>query len=99
MGDGWGENAYLNRQLHFRDYQRLLVYENGVYFIDTYRYLASKIRDIYAVLKKLNPMISGEDRGFAGDCCYTTQRHFIDCMLDDKDFETNRFEYLKTLVV
>jgi predicted dehydrogenase len=170
MGDGWGENAYLDRQPYFRDYPRLLVYENGVHFIDTYRYLAGEVKDVYAVLKKLNPVIAGEDyaavifnfasgatgiwdanrynecnfdkprytfgemlvdanggsirlyldgritiqslgekerthdyhhedRSFSGDCCYTTQRHFIDRMLDGKPFETNGHEYLKTLVV
>ena len=170
MGDSWGQDAYLSRQPYFRDYPRLLVYENGVHFIDTYRYLAGEVRDVYAVLKKLNPIIAGEDcgvvifnfasgatgiwdanrynecnyenarytfgeflvngnsgsirlyldgkitiqplgeqerthdyfhenRGFAGDCCYTTQRHFIDRILDGKSFETNGPEYLKTLTV
>ena len=47
MGDGQDEDAYLNRQPHFRDYQRFFVYENGVHFINTYRYLASEIRDAY----------------------------------------------------
>ena len=170
MGDGWGQDAYLDRQPYFRDYTRLLVYENGVHFIDTYRYLGGEIKDVYAVLKKLNPVIAGEDyaaiifnfesgatgiwdanrynecnfdkprytfgeflldanegsirlyldgritiqtlgdkernhnykhedRAFSGDCCYTTQRHFIDRMLDGKPFETNGTEYLKTLQV
>ena len=170
MGDGWGEDAYLDRQPYFRDYPRLLVYENGVHFIDTYRYLCGEIKEVYAVLKKLNPVIAGEDYGiiifhfesratgiwdanrynecnfekprytfgellldankgsirlyldgritiqklgdkerlhhynhedhaFCGDCCYTTQRHFIDRMLDGKPFETNGHEYLKTLAV
>ena len=170
MGDGWGANAYLSRQPYFRDYPRLLVYENGVHFIDTYRYLAGEIRRVYAVLKKLNPVIAGEDfgvvvfefesgatglwdanrynesnypnprytfgeflvdanggsirlyhdgrltlqplgeperehvyphekRGFAGDCCYATQRHFIDRLLDGEPFETNGPNYLRTLAV
>jgi predicted dehydrogenase len=170
MGDGWGDDAYLDRQPYFRDYPRLLVYENGVHFIDTYRYLGGEVKEVYAVLRKLNPVIAGEDfaclifhfesgatgiwdanrynecnyenprytfgellldanggsirlyldgritiqllgekerthdyyhedRGFAGDCCYTTQRHFIDRMLDGKPFETNGPEYLKTLAV
>ncbi len=170
MGDGWGQNAYLDRQPYFRDYPRLLVYENGVHFIDTYRYLCGEIKSVYAVLKKLNPVIAGEDyaavifnfssgatgiwdanrynecnyekprytfgellldanegsirlyldgrvtiqplgkeerthdykhedRAFSGDCCYTTQRHFIDRMLDGKPFETSGAEYLKTLKV
>jgi predicted dehydrogenase len=170
MGDGWGQDAYLDRQPYFRDYPRLLVYENGVHFIDTYRYLAGEIESVYAVLKKLNPVITGEDcgaivfnfrsgatglwdanrynecnfdnprytfgemlldagggsirlyldgkltihrlgeperpheyfhedRGFAGDCCYAAQRHFVDRMLDGEPFETNGPEYLKTLAV
>ena len=170
MGDGWGQNAYLDRQPYFRDYPRLLVYENGVHFIDTYRYLGGEIKDVYAVLKKLNPVIAGEDyatvifnfesgatgiwdanrynecnfdnprytfgellldanegsirlyldgritiqslgekerthdyhhedHAFSGDCCYTTQRHFIDRLLDGKPFETDGAEYLKTLKV
>ena len=170
MGDGWGRDAYLNRQPYFRDYPRLLVYENGVHFIDTYRYLAGEIERVYAVLKKLNPVIAGEDcavvvfdfdsgatglwdanrynetnvanprytfgqflvdgdggsirlygdgrltvqklgqpeqehdyvhedRNFSGDCCYFTQRHFIDRLIDGKPFETNGTEYLRTLAV
>ena len=170
MGDGWGEDAYLNRQPYFRDYPHLLIYENGVHFIDTYRYLAGEIRGVYSVLKKLNPVIAGEDcaivvfdfesgasgiwdanrynesnfdnprytfgeflldaeggsirlysdgrltvqplgkteeshdyhhedRGFAGDCCYFAQRHFVDRMLDGQPFETNGDDYLRTLAV
>ncbi|MBE0536291.1 MAG: Gfo/Idh/MocA family oxidoreductase [Phycisphaerae bacterium] len=170
MGDGWGEDAYLARQPYFREYPRLLVYENGVHFIDTYRYLAGEIQRAYAVLKKLNPVIAGEDcaivlfdfesgatglwdanrynevnypsprytfgeclidadggsirlyadgrltvqqlgkaetvhnyphedRNFCGDCVYTTQRHFIDRLLDGAPFETNGQDYLKTLAV
>ncbi|HSV99005.1 MAG TPA: MFS transporter [Sedimentisphaerales bacterium] len=44
MGDGWGQDAYLGRQPYFRDYPHLLVYENGVHFIDTYRYLGGRSR-------------------------------------------------------
>jgi D-apiose dehydrogenase len=40
-----------------------------------------------------------ERRGFAGDCCYFTQRHFVDRMLDGQPFETSGGEYLKTLAV
>jgi predicted dehydrogenase len=170
MGDGWGEDAYLKRQPYFREYPRLLVYETGVHFIDTFRYLAGEIRCVYAILKKLNPVIKGEDfgivvfefvsgavgiwdanrynesncsdprytfgeflldgaggsirlaadgritvqplgkpegphdykhekRAFAGDCCYATQRHFIDRLLDGRPFETDGPEYLRTLAV
>ena len=172
MGDGWGENAYIPRQPYFRDYPKLLVYETGVHFIDTFRYLAGDITRVMAWLRRLNPIIKGEDCGllvfefsdgaigqwdanrynepacplnearytfgeflvegnggslrlgldgritlkklggeeeeviyhhehcgFAGDCCYFTQRHFIDRLLDGAPFETSGEDYLKTLAV
>lgn len=63
MGDGWGENAYLDRQPFFRDYPRLLVYETGVHFVDTFRYLLGEITQVYAQLRRLNPTIRGEETG------------------------------------
>jgi predicted dehydrogenase len=172
MGDGWGENAYIPRQPYFRDYPRLLVYETGVHYIDTFRYLAGEILRVTAWLRRLNPVIKGEDcgllvfefengalgqwdanrfnepacpvtearytfgeflvegntgsirlypdgritikalggvetehaysherRGFAGDCCYIAQRHFIDCLLTGAPCETSGEEYLKTMII
>lgn len=61
MGDGWGDDAYLARQPYFRDYKKLLIYETGVHFIDTFRYHAGEVESVYAILKKLNPVIQGED--------------------------------------
>jgi predicted dehydrogenase len=63
MGDGWGERAYLDRQPFFRDYARLLVYETGVHFVDTFRYLLGEVAEVYANLRRLNPAIRGEDTG------------------------------------
>ncbi len=63
MGDGWGEDAYLSRQPYFRDYKKLLIYETGVHFIDTFRYHAGEVDSVYAILKRLNPVIKGEDAG------------------------------------
>lgn len=63
MGDGWGEQAYIPRQPYFRDYPRLLIYETGVHFIDTFRYLAGDITRVSAWLRRLNPLIKGEDCG------------------------------------
>ena len=34
---------------------------------------------------------------FAGDCVYFLQRHFVDCMLSGDDFESNGFDYLRTI--
>ena len=61
MGDGWGENAYIPRQPYFREYPRLIVYENGIHFIDTFRYLFGEVKEVYAKMRKLNPVIAGED--------------------------------------
>ena len=170
MGDGWGDDAYLARQPFFRDYPRLLVYETGVHFIDTFRYLLGEVTSVYAQLRRLNPVIRGEDagqlllkfesgatalwdanryneveaelprftfgqlrvdatrghlemdtesrmrlkglgepardvdyeretRGFAGDCVYRLQRHFVDCMLSGTPFESTGGDYLKTIEV
>jgi len=62
-GDGWGEDAYLSRQPYFRQMPRLLVHETGVHFIDTFRYLAGEIEEAQGVLRRLNPVIAGEDSG------------------------------------
>jgi kynurenine formamidase len=149
---------------------RLLIHETGVHFVDTFRFLAGEIDEVSAVLRRLNPVIAGEDaglvtfrfasgaiglwdasryhettaddprytfgtllveadggrlrldedgrlfikplgqpereheyacerRGFAGDCAFHTQRHFIECLADGTEFETSGAEYLKTLAV
>jgi len=62
-GDGWGERAYLDRQPFFREYPRLLVYETGVHFIDTFRFLLGEVESVFASLRRHNPAIRGEDAG------------------------------------
>ena len=63
MGDGWYEDAYLARQPFFREYPRLLIYETGVHFIDTFRFLLGEAQSVMAETKRLNPVIKGEDAG------------------------------------
>jgi predicted dehydrogenase len=63
MGDGWGPDAYLARQPFFREYPRMLVYETGVHFIDTFRFLLGDVTRVFAYLRRLNPVIRGEDAG------------------------------------
>jgi D-apiose dehydrogenase len=170
MGDGWGENAYIPRQPYFRIYPRLLVYENGIHFIDTFRYLLGEITSVYARTRRINPVIKGEDfalvnfefengalavwdanrynqpnydnprytfgeflveatkgslrlysngkitiqklgqteeeypykhenKEFSGDCVYITQKHFIDNLRSGLEFETNGYDYLKSLEI
>lgn len=62
-GDGWPEDAYLSRQPYFRTMPRLLVYETAIHWIDTFRYLAGEVKEVYARLRKLNAQIAGEDSG------------------------------------
>ena len=169
-GDGWGQDAYMDRQPFFREYPRLLVYETAVHFIDTFRFLLGEVCEVYARLRRLNPAIAGEDegqillafsggatatidanrynesevpnprytfgelrldctgghiamdadssmrlkplgepvqpvryarrdRGFAGDCVFALQRHFTECWLAGRPFESNGEDYLRTLAV
>lgn len=170
MGDGWQADAYLARQPFFRTYPRLLIYETGVHFLDTFRFLGGEIGSVYAQLQKCNPDVAGEDAGqilctfrdrgtalldasrynealtpdprytfgtvrvdghrghleldtegtltlkplgqparvleyphertgFAGDCVYAVQRHFVDRMSDGRPFESTGEDYLKTIAL
>ena len=63
-GDGQGPEAYLSRQPYFQKMERFLVHETAVHWIDTFRFLLGDIRAVYADLRKMNPMIAGEDAGY-----------------------------------
>ncbi|MEO5735191.1 MAG: Gfo/Idh/MocA family oxidoreductase [Rubrivivax sp.] len=72
-GDGQGADAYLSRQPYFQTMPQLLVRETAVHFIDTFRYLCGEVLAVTARLRRLNPVIAGEDAGivifeFADDC-------------------------------
>lgn len=62
-GDGQGPRAYLDRQPYFQTMERLLVHETAIHFIDTFRYLLGEVETVFARLKRLNPVIAGEDAG------------------------------------
>ena len=171
LGDGWREDAYLARQPYFREDPRLLIFETGVHFIDSFRFLLGEVTSVYARLRRLNPDIRGEDsghvvlgfasgatavldanrynepetdddprytfgtlrldgsrghvrlhpdgrlvfkplgepareqvydrptRGFAGDCVYRLQRHFVERLTSGAPFESDGSDYLRTLRV
>ncbi len=63
-GDGRGPKAYLDRQPYFQKMPRFLVHETAVHWIDTFRYLFGNPISVYADLRKLNPVIAGEDAGY-----------------------------------
>ncbi|MCZ4281479.1 Gfo/Idh/MocA family oxidoreductase [Kiloniella laminariae] len=62
-GDGQGPEAYLDRQPYFQQMERLLVHETAVHLIDVFRFLFGEISSIYADLRRINPVIRGEDAG------------------------------------
>jgi len=62
-GDGQGDDAYLDRQPYFRTMPQLLIHETGVHFVDVFRYLLGNPTHVYADLRKVNPIIAGEDAG------------------------------------
>jgi D-apiose dehydrogenase len=62
-GDGQGPNAYVDRQPYFQKMPRLLVVETAIHLIDTFRMMCGEITSVYAQLRKLNPVIAGEDAG------------------------------------
>lgn len=62
-GDGGGTDAYLARQPYFRAMPRFLMHETGVHFIDVFRFLLGEVEAVFADLRRLNPVIAGEDAG------------------------------------
>ncbi|MBO2945199.1 Gfo/Idh/MocA family oxidoreductase [Paenibacillus sp. F411] len=59
-GDGWGEQPY-SVQPYFREMKQFLIYETGIHYLDTYRYLFGEIESLYCQLRTINPVIQGED--------------------------------------
>ncbi|MEL6169789.1 MAG: Gfo/Idh/MocA family oxidoreductase [Pseudomonadota bacterium] len=62
-GDGRGPDAYLSRQPSFQKMERFLVQETAIHLVDVFRYLLGPIEGVYADLRKLNPVLKGEDTG------------------------------------
>ena len=60
-GDGQGPEAYLDRQPYFQKMPRLLIHETGVHYIDTFSYLLGAPTAVYSDMRRMNPVIAGED--------------------------------------
>ncbi|MEP7367459.1 MAG: Gfo/Idh/MocA family oxidoreductase, partial [Acidobacteriota bacterium] len=61
QGDGMGPHPYPN-QPYFAKMPRLLIYETLIHFVDTARFLFGDIVSVQAHIRRLNPLIAGEDR-------------------------------------
>lgn len=62
-GDGQGPDAYLDRQPYFQTMPRLLIVETAIHWIDTFRFLLGEVEAVSARLRRINPVIAGEDAG------------------------------------
>jgi predicted dehydrogenase len=62
-GDGQGPRAYLDRQPYFQSMPRFLIMETAIHWIDTFRFLMGEVHAVSARLRKINPVIAGEDAG------------------------------------
>jgi len=63
-GDGQGPGAYLDRQPYFQQMPRFLVRETAIHWIDTFRFLMGEVAAVTAQLRRINPVIAGEDAGY-----------------------------------
>lgn len=63
-GDGQGPRAYLDRQPYFQRMPRLLIVETAIHWIDTFRFLLGEVDALIARLRRMNPVINGEDAGY-----------------------------------
>lgn len=62
-GDGQGPEAYLSRQPYFQSMPRFLIHETGIHLIDVFRDVMGEITGVFARLRRINPVIKGEDAG------------------------------------
>jgi predicted dehydrogenase len=63
-GDGQGPDAYLSRQPYFQKMPRFLIHETAIHLIDVFRCLMGEITGVFARLRRINPVIAGEDAGY-----------------------------------
>lgn len=64
QNDGAGDRPFPN-QPYFKEMPRLLIYEAMVHQIDTARFLFGDIESVFAKVRKINPVIAGEDQATA----------------------------------
>ncbi len=156
--DGFGENPY-PKQPYFQGMPKLLMFESLIHPVDVARFYFGAIEKVFAVTRRRNAVIAGEDRavltlvhrwhegvveghrfglaqpsgdgmghyfvegeeghlralangdvyrgdelvwrntvqsGYKGDSVKATQEHFIECLREDRSFETSLEDYLES---
>jgi len=94
LGDGWGDDAYLARQPFFREYKRLFIFETGVHFLDTFRFLFGEVSSIYAQTSQRNPVIKGEDSALLMCRCVNGVTAMLDAnRYNESDAENPRYTF------
>jgi predicted dehydrogenase len=82
-----------------RTYPRFLVYENGIHFIDTFRYLFSEVESVFADLRKINPIIKGEDAAHVWFKMKNGVRAFWDAnRYNEPNYKNARFTFGESLI-
>ncbi len=98
-GDGQGANAYLERQPYFQEMEQFLIHETGVHYIDVFRFLFGEPDAVSADLRKINPVIAGEDAGhFVFHYSNGLRAHFDGNRLLDHGAENSRLTMGEMLI-
>jgi predicted dehydrogenase len=87
-GDGQGPRAYLDRQPYFQKMPRFLVHETAIHLIDTFRFLFGEVEGVFGALRKLNPVVAGEDAGLV----IFNMQNGISCLFDGNRLSDHRAE-------
>ncbi|MGL6180773.1 MAG: Gfo/Idh/MocA family protein, partial [Aestuariivirga sp.] len=87
-GDGQGERAYLDRQPYFQKMPRFLIHETAIHLIDIFRFLFGEVEGVFGALRKLNPVIAGEDAGLV----IFNMKNGISCLFDGNRLSDHRAE-------
>ncbi len=59
-GDGFGPDAYA-QQPYFKKMEKFLIFETGIHYIDTIRFLFGEPESVSCSIRRRNPEIQGED--------------------------------------
>ncbi|MGG1554044.1 Gfo/Idh/MocA family protein [Paenibacillus ferrarius] len=86
-GDGYGDSPY-PLQPYFKDMEKFLLFETGVHWFDTFRFLFGNIENVYCQTRTWNPIVKGEDSAIV-------QFDFSNGMTGI--YDANRVTYMETV--